>query len=114
MVEHASVDIAAPMASGADAHLVSTGPAGSTEASPRRPGALSDELETRLCSLQRRLPWARERYPADEDFWTWFPGELSLIQSLPTTPAERAAYQLRIALMIAEHPTACTAPQAAA
>ena len=114
MVEHASVDIAAPMASGADAHLVSTGPATSTEASPRRPGALSDELETRLCSLQRHLPWARERYPADEDFWTWFPGELSLIQSLPANPAECAAYQLRIALMIAEHPTACTAPQAAA
>ena len=114
MVEDASVDIAAPMASGADAHLVSTGPAASTEASPRRPGALSDELETRLCSLQRRLPWARERYPADEDFWTWFRGELSLIQSLPANPAECAAYQLRIALMIAEHPTACTAPQAAA
>ncbi|WP_129136701.1 hypothetical protein [Luteimonas sp. YGD11-2] len=114
MVEHASVDIAAPMASGADAHLVSTGPAASTEASPRRPGALSDELETRLCSLQRRLPWARERYPADEDFWTWFRGELSLIQSLPTTPAERAAYQLRIALMIAERPTTAAIPRAAA
>lgn len=105
MVEHASVDIAAPVASGPDAHLISALVAASTVASQKHTGVLSEELETRLCSLQRRLPWARERYAVDEDFWTWFRGELSLIQSLPTTPAERAAYQLRIALMIAERPT---------
>lgn len=114
MVEHASADIAAPVASPPDAHLASAASVGSTKVPQGRADALPAELETRLCSLQRRLPWARGRYPADEDFWTWFRGELSLIQSLPANPAERASYQLRIALMIAEHPTACTAPQEAA
>ena len=77
------------------------------------PTTLPAEIDQRLRCLASRLPDARLRYPADPDFWAWFRGELEPIEALPATPGERAAFQLRVTLMIAEHPSGESSPRAA-
>ncbi|TKS54787.1 hypothetical protein E4582_08450 [Luteimonas yindakuii] len=76
-------------------------------------GTLSCEIDERLRCLESRLADARERYRVDDDFWNWFHRELRPIEAQPMNAAERAAFQLRVTLMIAEHPST-DAPQQAA